>query len=160
MSAIVWRIDYVGIAGLIVASFYPVVYYSFMCVPRIRAAYLGVMSAFGAAVLVITLMDRFQAPQYSPLRAALFSCLGGCGSFPILHQTWFTWHTVPTPIAVMLWMELLMGACYLFRRRHLRNLCPGEVETGAIRHLRLLAQHISRIGGDGGVRAITAPRWC
>lgn len=113
VSAIVWRIDYVGIAGLIVASFYPVVYYSFMCVPRIRAAYLGVMSAFGAAVLVITLMDRFQAPQYSPLRAALFSCLGGCGSFPILHQTWFTWHTVPTPIAVMLWMELLMGACYL-----------------------------------------------
>ena len=113
VSAIVWRIDYVGIAALIVASFYPVVYYSFMCVPGLRAMYLSVMSAFGAAVLVITLMDRFQAPQYSPLRAALFSGLGGCGSFPILHQTWFTWHTVPTPIAVMLWMELLMGACYL-----------------------------------------------
>ena len=33
VSSIVWRIDYVGIAVLIVASFYPVVYYSFYCVP-------------------------------------------------------------------------------------------------------------------------------
>jgi predicted membrane channel-forming protein YqfA (hemolysin III family) len=31
--ATAWRIDYVGIAVLIVASFYPVVYYSFYCVP-------------------------------------------------------------------------------------------------------------------------------
>ena len=33
VSAVVWRLDYVGIAGLIVASFFPVVYYSFMCMP-------------------------------------------------------------------------------------------------------------------------------
>lgn len=113
VSSIVWRVDYVGIAALIVASFYPVVFYSFYCVPRARDAYLATMSAFGVLTLGVTLADRFQATKYSPLRAALFSCLGGLGSFPILHQTWFVWAEKPTPIAVMLWLELLMGACYL-----------------------------------------------
>lgn len=113
VSVIVWRIDYVGIAALIVASFYPVVFYSFYCVPLVRDAYLAVMTAFGVLTLGVTLADRFQDAKYSPLRAALFSCLGGLGSFPILHQTWFVWAEKPTPVAVMLWLELLMGACYL-----------------------------------------------
>ena len=113
VSSIVWRIDYVGIAVLIVASFYPVVYYSFYCVPGLRTFYLTVMSAFGVAVLVITLMDRFQAAKYTPMRAVLFSGLGACGAFPILHQTFFTWRVVPTPMIVTFWLELLMGACYL-----------------------------------------------
>jgi len=113
VSSIVWRIDYVGIAVLIVASFYPVVYYSFYCVPGLRTFYLSVMSAFGVAVLIISLMDRFQAPQYTPYRAVLFSGLGACGAFPILHQTFFTWRVVPTPMIVTFWLELLMGACYL-----------------------------------------------
>ena len=113
VSSIVWRIDYVGIAVLIVASFYPVVYYSFYCVPSLRTFYLTVMSAFGVAVLVITLMDRFQAPKYTPMRAVLFSGLGACGAFPILHQTFFTWEVVPTPMVVTLWLEILMGVCYL-----------------------------------------------
>ena len=113
VSVIVWRVDYVGIAALIVASFYPVVFYSFYCVPLVRDTYLTVMSLFGVVTLCVTLAERFQAPKYSPLRAALFSSLGGLGSFPILHQTWFVWDKKPTPIAVMLWLELLMGACYL-----------------------------------------------
>jgi adiponectin receptor len=113
VSSIVWRIDYVGIAALIVASFYPVVFYSFYCVPNARNWYLTLMTGFGFLTLGVTLADRFQDTKYSPLRAFLFSCLGGLGSFPILHQTWFVWREKPTPIAVMLWLELLMGACYL-----------------------------------------------
>ena len=101
-----------AIAALIVASFYPVVFYSFYCVPLVRDTYLTVMSAFGVMTLCVTLAERFQDAKYSPLRAALFSSLGGLGSFPILHQTWFVWDKKPTPIAVMLWLELLMGACY------------------------------------------------
>ena len=113
VSTIVWRIDYVGIAVLIVASFFPVVYYSFYCVPLVRHLYLTVMSIFGLMTLIVTLAEQFQDARYSPFRALLFSSLGGCGAVPILHQTWFTWHNKPTPIQVMLWMELLMGACYL-----------------------------------------------
>ena len=130
VSAIVWRVDYVGIAVLIVASFYPVVFYSFMCVPGIRFAYLFVASGLGVATLFVTLLDRFQAPEYSPFRAAMFCALGGCGSFPILHQTWFTWEVKPTPIAVMLWMELLMGACYLSGAVIYARLVPERWKPG------------------------------
>jgi len=113
VSSIVWRIDYVGIAVLIVASFYPVVYYSFMCMPVLRTFYLSLTTVFGALTLLVTCMDRFQAGRYTPLRALLFSSLGGCGVFPIFHQVFFTWQVVPTPMLVVLAMELLMGACYL-----------------------------------------------
>jgi adiponectin receptor len=75
VSVIVWRVDYVGIAALIVASFYPVVFYSFYCVPLVRDTYLTVMSAFGVVTLCVTLAERFQDAKYSPLRAALFSAV-------------------------------------------------------------------------------------
>ena len=66
VSAFVWRLDYVGIAGLIVASFFPVVYYSFMCMPTWRWIYLSTTVVVGTGTLFVTLLDRFQAPRYSP----------------------------------------------------------------------------------------------
>ena len=113
VSSIVWRIDYVGIVTLIMASFYPVVYYSFMCVPALRTFYLVGISLFGFVVLSVMLLERFQAPKYTPFRAVLFSGLGAFGIFPLLHQTLFTWRIVPTPMVVTFWLEILMGMCYL-----------------------------------------------
>jgi adiponectin receptor len=113
VSSIVWRIDYVGIVTLIMASFYPVVYYSFMCVPALRTFYLVGISLFGSVVLSVMLLERFQAPKYTPFRAVLFSGLGAFGIFPLLHQTLFTWRIVPTPMVVTFWLEILMGMCYL-----------------------------------------------
>ena len=130
VSSIMWRIDYVGIAVLIVASFYPVVYYSFYCVPGLRDFYLTASTAFGVAVLTVTLMDRFQAPRYTPLRAVLFSSLGACGAFPILHQTLFTWRVVPTPMIVTFYLELLMGACYLLGAMVYASFVPEKWKPG------------------------------
>ena len=131
VSAFVWRLDYVGIAGLIVASFFPVVYYSFMCMPTWRWIYLSTTVVVGTGTLFVTLLDRFQAPRYSPLRATLFCFLGGSGVFPIFHQTFFTWRVVPTPIVYMLGMELLMGACYLLGAVIYSNLVPERWRPGA-----------------------------
>ena len=75
-STIVWRVDYVGIAVLIVASFFPVVYYSFLCVPFVRHLYLATMTTLGFLTLGVTLSEKFQDSRYSPLRALLFSSLG------------------------------------------------------------------------------------
>ena len=131
VSSIVWRLDYVGIAGLIVASFFPVVYYSFMCMPTWRWIYLSTTVFVGTGTLFVTLLDRFQAPRYSPLRATLFCFLGGSGVFPIFHQTFFTWRVVPTPIVYMLGMELLMGACYLLGAVIYSNAVPERWRPGA-----------------------------
>ena len=75
----------------LVNSFFPVVYYSFMCMPTWRWIYLSTTVVVGTGTLFVTLLDRFQAPKYSPLRATLFCFLGGSGVFPIFHQTFFTW---------------------------------------------------------------------
>ena len=54
--------------------------------PGLRTFYLSAVSLFGSGTLMVTCMDRFQASRYTPMRAFLFSCLGGCGVFPIFHQ--------------------------------------------------------------------------
>ena len=48
---------------LIVASFYPVVFYSFYCVPLVRGTYLTVMSLFGVVTLCVTLAEKVPSPQ-------------------------------------------------------------------------------------------------
>ncbi|KAL3158131.1 hypothetical protein ABBQ32_011728 [Trebouxia sp. C0010 RCD-2024] len=47
VSQVIWRFDYVGIALLIVCSFYPPVYYGFMCYPVWQLFYLALITALG-----------------------------------------------------------------------------------------------------------------
>jgi adiponectin receptor len=47
VTRIMWRFDYAGIAVLIVTSFYPAVYYGFLCYPWLRFAYLLTTTLLG-----------------------------------------------------------------------------------------------------------------
>lgn len=47
LTQIIWRFDYAGIAILIVASFYPPVYYGFLCQPYWRVFYLITTTVMG-----------------------------------------------------------------------------------------------------------------
>ena len=49
VSTRMWKVDYLGIAILIVASFYPVVYYSFYCLPELRDFYLSCVTCLGVS---------------------------------------------------------------------------------------------------------------
>ena len=82
----IWRLDYAGIAALIACSFFPPVYYAFLCAPRWRYFYLGVITFFATATLVVSTGKRFQSPVWRATRAKLFSALGLFGAVPILHQ--------------------------------------------------------------------------
>ena len=77
--------------------------------PGLRTFYLSLVSLFGSGTLMITCMDRFQASKYTPMRAFLFSCLGGCGVFPIFHQVGgvLTTRTPPT-LNLLLLLPLLL----------------------------------------------------
>ena len=48
VSQLIWRFDYVGIAVLTVASFYPPCYYGFMCRPAAQLFYLLSTTLLGA----------------------------------------------------------------------------------------------------------------
>lgn len=111
ISGMLWRFDYAGIAVLIVASFFPPVYYGFMCHPYIRAFYLLTTSLLGLSTLFVTLLDRFQRPEYVPARAAIFVGLGLWGVVPIIHG----WRLNLGEEAVheALGYDILMGVLYL-----------------------------------------------
>ncbi|XP_010274409.1 PREDICTED: heptahelical transmembrane protein 4-like [Nelumbo nucifera] len=86
LSYIMLRLDYTGIAALISTSFYPPVYYSFMCKPFFCNLYLGFITVLGIATAMVSLLPVFQTPGFRSIRASLFFGMGMSGVAPILHK--------------------------------------------------------------------------
>lgn len=63
------RLDYSGIALLIMGSFVPWLYYSFYCNPQPCFIYLIVICVLGIAAIVVSQWDMFATPQYRGVRA-------------------------------------------------------------------------------------------
>ncbi|KAF3446539.1 hypothetical protein FNV43_RR11719 [Rhamnella rubrinervis] len=86
LSYIMLRLDYTGIAALISTSFYPPVYYSFMCNPFFCSLYLGFITILGLATMIFSLFPAFQRPSYRVFRTTLFFGMGMSGVAPIIHK--------------------------------------------------------------------------
>ncbi|XP_019701492.1 heptahelical transmembrane protein 4-like isoform X2 [Elaeis guineensis] len=110
MAFIMLRLDYVGIAALIVTSFYPLVYYSFMCQPFYCHLYMGFITTFGVATISVSLVPVFQTAEFRSVRAGLFFCMGVSGLLPIMHKL-IAFHHRPEVI-LSAGYELLMGTFY------------------------------------------------
>lgn len=111
ISKYLWRVDYSGITILIVTSFYPPVYYGFMCQPALRNFYLASTTLMGAATIAVSLPDRFQQRAYRPLRAGMYASLGMWGVAPVLHAWLLHGHAWQMRWALL--YDLAMGAMYL-----------------------------------------------
>ncbi|XP_078394408.1 adiponectin receptor protein 1-like, partial [Cetorhinus maximus] len=79
------KLDYSGIALLIMGSFVPWLYYSFYCSPQPRLVYLVIICVLGITAIVVSQWDRFATPQYRAVRAGVFLGLGLSGLVPTLH---------------------------------------------------------------------------
>ncbi|KAK9135306.1 hypothetical protein Syun_014636 [Stephania yunnanensis] len=110
LSYIMLRLDYAGIAALISTSFYPPVYYSFMCNPFFCNLYLGFITILGIATVVVSLFPVFQNPEFRNIRASLFFSMGLSGVAPILHKLILFRHR-PEALHTTGY-ELLMGIFY------------------------------------------------
>jgi adiponectin receptor len=106
-----WRLDYSGIYVLLVASFFPPVYYGFLCQPFWRNFYLISTTIFGLVVLVVSLAQTFQQAKYRPFRAGLFAGLGMYGVVPIAHL--YVLHHDIYHVRLSLGLDVIMGAIYL-----------------------------------------------
>ena len=62
------RLDYVGIAVLIVGSSLTWLYYGFYCEFYTRMTYMIAVSVIGILTAVVTMSDRFNTPDYRPYR--------------------------------------------------------------------------------------------
>lgn len=72
------RLDYSGIALLIMGSFVPWLYYSFYCNPQPCFIYLIVICVLGIAAIIVSQWDMFATPEYRGVRAGkvlLLDCL-------------------------------------------------------------------------------------
>lgn len=137
LSYIMLRLDYAGIAALISTSFYPPVYYSFMCNPFFCNIYLGFITLLGIATVIFSLLPVFQNPEYRTMRATLFFGMGMSGVAPILHKLVLFRHQ-PEALHTTGY-EILMGAFYgvgalIYATRIPERWKPGKFDIAGHSH--------------------------
>jgi adiponectin receptor len=69
---LIFRLDYCGIAILIVGSDIPLLYYQFHCEFGTKVAYLTLIALLGIGCMVVSMWDKFSSPQYRIYRACKF----------------------------------------------------------------------------------------
>jgi len=106
------KLDYVGIAMLIMGSFVPWLYYGFYCQYTPKVIYLSVVSILGSLAIMVSLWDRFAEPQYRSIRAGVFICFGLSGAIPAVHYAVQEGWMNAVSYASLGWL-LLTGALYI-----------------------------------------------
>ncbi|XP_044470245.1 heptahelical transmembrane protein 4-like [Mangifera indica] len=137
LSYIMLRLDYAGIAALISTSFYPPVYYSFMCSPLFCNLYMGFITILGIATVLFSLLPVFQNPEFRSIRASLFFGMGLSGVAPILHKLILFWHQ-PEALHTTGY-EILMGVLYgvgalVYATRIPERWMPGKFDIAGHSH--------------------------
>ncbi|CAF0732909.1 unnamed protein product [Adineta steineri] len=79
------KLDYCGIAILIIGSIIPLLYYQFYCEFGTKLAYLTLIGVLGIGCIVISMWDKFNSPEYRVYRALLFITFGVFGFIPTCH---------------------------------------------------------------------------
>lgn len=106
------RLDYLGIALLIVGSNVPWIYYAHFCRPLAYVLYTASFILVGVIGTIVTLWDEFDKPKYRTLRAIVFLTMGLTAVVPGIHFTAkYGWDTAVEE-ASLGWM-ILMGCFYV-----------------------------------------------
>ncbi|KAI0493354.1 hypothetical protein KFK09_027631 [Dendrobium nobile] len=137
IAYIMLRLDYAGIAALISTSFYPPVYYSFMCDPFFCNLYLGLITLLGCTTMLVSLLPVFQNPEYRSIRAGLFFGMGISGVVPVLHKL-IAFRNQPEAVYTTQY-EVLMGILYglgalLYATRIPERWMPGKFDIAGHSH--------------------------
>ncbi|CAN6216110.1 unnamed protein product [Urochloa humidicola] len=105
-----WQLDYAGIAVMIVASFFPPVFYAFLGDAATQLLYLSLITLLGLLVVGLMLSPARSSPRLRGLRAGLFVCMALSGVAPALHALSIHWAHRECHLALAL--ELVMGIVY------------------------------------------------
>ncbi|CAL5039712.1 unnamed protein product [Urochloa decumbens] len=105
-----WQLDYAGIAVMIVASFFPPVFYAFLGDAATQLFYLSLITLLGLLVVGLMLSPARSSPRLRHLRAGLFVCMALSGVAPAMHALSINWAHRECHLALAL--ELVMGIVY------------------------------------------------
>ncbi|XP_030371324.1 adiponectin receptor protein isoform X2 [Scaptodrosophila lebanonensis] len=106
------KLDYCGIALLIMGSFVPWVYYGFYCHYQPKVIYLSVVCVLGCLSIIVSLWDKFSEPALRPLRAGVFMSFGLAGIIPAVHYSIMEGWISQISRASLGWL-ILMGTLYI-----------------------------------------------
>ncbi|XP_073296331.1 heptahelical transmembrane protein 4-like isoform X2 [Primulina huaijiensis] len=137
LSYIMLRFDYAGISALISTSFYPLVYYSFMCYPLFCNLYIGFITVLGIGTILVSLLPVFQSIEYRNFRTMLFVGMSLSGAAPILHKLILFWNQ-PEAVHTTIY-EVLMGTFYgigalIYATRVPERWMPGKFDIAGHSH--------------------------
>ncbi|CAL9157515.1 heptahelical transmembrane protein ADIPOR1-like [Musa acuminata AAA Group] len=91
LNILLLRMDYVGIAVMIVTSFFPPIHYIFQCDPHWQLTYLVAISAMGFVTVFTLLSPHLSTGKFRAYRALLFSGMGLFGIVPAVHAAVVNW---------------------------------------------------------------------
>ncbi|KAB0347877.1 hypothetical protein FD754_012734 [Muntiacus muntjak] len=132
VSRIFSKLDYSGIALLIMGSFVPWLYYSFYCNPQPCFIYLIVICVLGIAAIIVSQWDMFATPQYRGVRAGVFLGLGLSGIIPALHYVISEGFLKAATIGQIGWLLLMAGlyitGAALYAARIPERFFPGKCD--------------------------------
>ncbi|XP_037594046.1 dynein heavy chain 12, axonemal [Cebus imitator] len=126
------KLDYSGIALLIMGSFVPWLYYSFYCSPQPWLIYLSIVCILGISAIIVAQWDRFGTPKHRQTTAGVFLGLGLSGVVPTMHFTIAEGFVKATTVGYMGWF-FLMAVMYitgagLYAARIPERFFPGKFD--------------------------------
>ncbi|KAL8136955.1 hypothetical protein V2J09_002956 [Rumex salicifolius] len=110
-NTLLLRMDYVGITAMIITSFFPPIYYIFICERLWQIVYLSGISLFGLFTIVTLLSPALSSNKCRALRAMLFCCMGLFGLVPAIHASVVNWGNPGRSITLA--YEAAMALSYL-----------------------------------------------
>jgi len=149
------KLDYLGIAFMIVGSFIPCMYYGFYCNYTEKLTYIILISIMGATCIVVSMWDKFATPKYRPLRAGVFLFLGCSAFIPCIHMIILHGFAEGVAQASLGWC-LLMGLMYiggalLYASRIPERFLPGKcnlyIQSHQIWHVIVVAAAFIHLHG-------------
>ncbi|XP_075243032.1 adiponectin receptor protein-like isoform X2 [Convolutriloba macropyga] len=134
MSSLFSKLDYSGIAILILGSFVPWLYYGFYCDQAHMMFYIGTMVVLSTCSIILCMWDRMSSPVYRPLRTGTFVALGLSGVVPFGHSVLKHGleHTkFPYLVTVAL---LYIGGALIYAFRVPERFLPGKLDIWGHSH--------------------------
>jgi len=126
------KLDYVGIALLIVGSFIPWLHYGFYCNFGPKIGYMALIIFLGTCCILVCLLDKFSTPRFRPLRAALFVALGLSAVIPGCHHLilYGFWTSVNEASAgwMILMAVLYISGAVIYAMRVPERFFPGKCD--------------------------------
>ncbi|RNF26881.1 adiponectin receptor protein 1 [Trypanosoma conorhini] len=131
LLSLVEQMDYYGISVLIVASFYPPLYFGFYCEPFSRAIYMVCIGVLGGLCLGVSALPWLRDVKFHWLRLIIYVATVFTGVVPFVHNILLKPHNAETlqPVVGIALMFLLYGTGVLFYSLRIpERWYPGEFD--------------------------------